>query len=111
MWLFSLAKATAQVPEVVPYFHVSTDNTGLAPAKTRSAADANTDQQAAEKRNVVDDQKSQPEKSPVVAAKRQAVSGRGVDSPSSATRKNVRRPGAPSIRFPNPEFSDNAPTP
>jgi hypothetical protein len=91
----------------------TTDNTGLAPAKTRSAADANTDQQAGEKRNVVDARKSQPEKSPVVVvvAKALAVSGRRPDSPSSASRKNVRRPGAPSIRFPNLEFSDNAPAP
>jgi len=89
----------------------TTDNIGLAPAKTRSAADANTDQQAGEKRNVVDALKSQPEKSPVVVAKPQAVSGRGREPFSSATRKNVRRPGAPSIRLPNPEFRDNAPAP
>jgi serine/threonine protein kinase len=89
----------------------TTDNIGLASAKTRSAAAANIDQQAGEKRNVVDGRKSQPEKSPVVAARLQAVSGLRVDSPSSALRKNVRRPGAPSIRFPNLEFSDNAPAP
>jgi hypothetical protein len=89
----------------------TTDNISPAPAKLRSAADANTDEQASEKRNVVEAQKSQPEKSPAVAAKLQAVSGRGVDSPSSAARKNVRRPGAPTIRLPNPEFSDNAPPP
>jgi len=91
----------------------TTDNIGLAPVKTRSAADANTDQQTGEKRNVVEAQKSQPEKIPVVVvvAKPQAVSGRGLDSLNSASRKNVRRPGAPSIRFPNPEFSYNAPAP
>jgi len=89
----------------------TTDNISPAPAKTRSAADANTDQQAGEKRNVVEAQKSQPEKSPVVAAKPLAVSGRGMDSLHSSPRKNVRRPGAPSIRFPNPESSYNAPAP
>ena len=91
----------------------TTDNLGLAPVKTRSAADANTDQQAVEKRNVVDARKSQPEKSlaVVVVANPKAVSGRGVDSLNRAPRKNLRRPGAPSIRFPNPEFSDNAPAP
>jgi hypothetical protein len=90
----------------------TTDNIGLAPAKTRSAADANTDEQAGEKRNVVDALKAQSEKSPVVVAKPQAVSGRGLDSLSTAPRKkNARRPGAPSIRLPNPEFRDNAPAP
>jgi hypothetical protein len=91
----------------------TTDNIGLASVKTRSTVDANTDQQTGEKRNVVEAQKSQHEKIPavVVVAKPQAVSGRGMDSLNSASRKNVRRPGAPSIRFPNPEFSYNAPAP
>lgn len=89
----------------------TTDNIGLAPAKTKSATDANTDQQAGEKRNVVDARKSQPEKSPVVVAKPQRVSGRGREPFRSASRKNARRPGAPSIRLPNPELRDNAPAP
>ena len=89
----------------------TTDNTGLAPAKTRSAADANTDEQSGEKRNVVDALQSQPEKSPVVVAKPHAVSGRGLDSLRTASGKNARRPGAPSIRLPNPEFRDNSPAP
>jgi hypothetical protein len=86
----------------------TTDNIGLAPAKTKSVADANGDQQAGEKRNAL---KSQPEKSPVLDVKPEAVSRRGVDSLGGGPRKNLRRPGAPSIRFPNPEFRDNAPAP
>ncbi|HEY2976228.1 MAG TPA: serine/threonine-protein kinase [Pyrinomonadaceae bacterium] len=89
----------------------TTDNIGPAPAKTRSAADAKADQQPGEKRNVVDALKSQPERNPVVVLKPQAVSGRGVDSLGGSPRKNLRRPGAPSIRLPNPEFRDNAPAP
>ena len=87
----------------------TTDNISPAPAKLRSAAGANTHEQASEKRNVVEAQKSQPEKSPVVAAKPQAVFSRVVDSPSSVPRKNVRRPGAPTIRLRIPSLAITLP--
>jgi protein kinase-like protein len=89
----------------------TTENVGVAPTKTRSATtDAKTDQQAAEK-SVVDTRKAQPEKIPVVVAKPQAASGRGLKPFGNASRKNIRRPGAPSIRLPSPEFRDNPPAP
>ena len=88
----------------------TTDSIGLAPAKTRSAINANTDQQVDEKRDVVDVRKS-PEKSQVIVAKPQAFSRRSLELLNPPGRKNARRPGAPSIRLPNPEFRDNAPAP
>lgn len=88
----------------------TTDNLGLAPAKSKSTLDANNDQPAVEKRNTVEAPKAQPEKSPVVLAKPQASSRQGLELLPS-TRKNARRPGAPSIRLPDPEFRENAPTP
>jgi serine/threonine protein kinase len=89
----------------------TTDAVELAPAKTRSAADANADQPSGEKGNVVEALKSQAEKSSVADAKPQAaISGRGSESTTSR-KKNATRPGAPSIRLPNPDFQDHAPAP
>jgi serine/threonine protein kinase len=82
------------------------------PTKTKSTTTI-IDQQTAEKRSTADAKKSQSQRSTVFVSKPEAViSGRGVDSPGTASRKKTAsRPGAPSIRLPNPEFQDNVPPP
>lgn len=39
------------------------------------------------------------------------VAGRRPEAVNAAGRKNARRPGAPNIRLPNPEFHENSPEP
>lgn len=99
------------------------DNLEVAAAKTRNAADANTSERVPEKKNAVVPVKFVVEKKPTVisptpqvekrtmVAKPQAVSNRGQEPLRAAPRKDTRRVGAPNIRFPNPEFRDNAPAP
>jgi hypothetical protein len=96
----------------------STDNPEAA-IKPRNAVSERT----VEKENVVGPVKSQAEKKVVivntapqtekrmVVAKSPAVSNRGQDVQREAPRKDMRRIGAPNIRFPNLEFRDNAPGP
>jgi serine/threonine protein kinase len=88
----------------------TTDAVELAPARPKSATDTNSIQ-SVESRSVAEALKSQTEKSGAVDAKTQAaVSGRSLDSTTS--RKKVpSRPGAPSIRMPNPQLQDHAPVP
>jgi hypothetical protein len=100
------------------------DNLEVAAAKTRNAADANTSERAPEKKNAVVPVKFVVEKKPAVisptpqvekkqavVAKPQSVSNRSQEPLRAAPRKDTRRVGAPNIRFPNPEFRDNAPAP
>ncbi|MEP6569491.1 MAG: serine/threonine-protein kinase [Acidobacteriota bacterium] len=51
------------------------------------------------------------EKTPVVVTKSSNVSSREQDAHRGASRNNLQRVGAPSIRFPKPELRDNTPTP
>ena len=90
---------------------IATENIAPTPTKARTPTDADAVERNVEKRNTLDVVNSQAQKRPVVVAQPQADSGRGLDSLNGASRKNVRRPGAPSIRLPNPEFRDNAPAP
>ena len=97
------------------------DNVEVAVAKPRNAVDANSAERAPEKRNVVEPSKSQPEKKVVVispapqvekrmaVAKSQSVSNRSAEAQRDAPRKDTRRIGAPSIRFPSLNFRDNSP--
>jgi serine/threonine protein kinase len=87
----------------------SSDTMGFAVTKTRPTADANTEQQVGEKRNEADFSRS--EKGQPDVSKAQTNAGRNAESHNTAARKNARTPGAPSIRLPDPDFRDNAPSP
>ena len=91
--------------------HRTTETVGLAPAKTKSAVDGNLEQHNGEKGTVGDSRTPQTEKSATVVVKSQAASGPAAQPSANTSRKNLRRPGAPSIRLPNPEFRDNSPEP
>ena len=88
----------------------TSDNIGLVTAKTRSAVEVNAGEQAGEKR-IADGPKPKTEKNPAVVAKPEGISRRSLELLNSPTLKATRRPGAPSIRLPNPEFRDNGPAP
>jgi hypothetical protein len=88
----------------------TTENLGLAPAKSSVTGDLTIEQPAGEKRGLVNATKPQNEKSAEVVAKPQTASGR-IQAPSNGGTRKITRPGAPSIRLPNPEFQDNAPGP
>jgi hypothetical protein len=88
----------------------TTDNVGTTSAKINVGGDASTEQTAGEKRTQGESAKSQIEKITAEVAKPQTASGRVQGTSGGATRKPTR-PGAPSIRLPNPEFRDNAPAP
>jgi hypothetical protein len=85
------------------------DNVGFTAAKTGNRPYVNAAQRTRATSYVVDAVKYQAESKPVVRAKSQSVSG--PEPRSTSTRRSVRRPGAPTIRFPNPEFQDNDPAP
>jgi serine/threonine protein kinase len=86
------------------------ENVGLAPARRGTVHDNHSDLPA-DKRSDITFSSSKTEKKSAVLVKSPGVSGRAPETQASATRKNLRRPGAPSIRLPQPEFGDNAPAP
>ena len=83
------------------------DNMGFTTVRTSNTPDTSAADRTRKNRNVVDVAEDQAENKPVVVAKPQTVSG-GQEPRSTTTRKSVRRPGAPSIRFPNPSFEISA---
>jgi predicted Ser/Thr protein kinase len=85
------------------------DSPAVATPKSKSAVEDNNTERLAEKRNDASVGISQTEKQPVVVVKPSVNSGRRSERANGAARKNSQRPGAPSIRLPNPEFRDNAP--
>jgi hypothetical protein len=86
------------------------DNPIAVPVKSKSAAEANSER-ALEKRSEAASGNPQTEKRPVVTAKAPAVAGHEQERANSAPRKQTPRLGAPSIRFPNPEFRNHSPIP
>ena len=97
--------ATARKPERPR----SSDNPAVVTAKSKTITDTNGPERTAEKRNDVSIGNTQTEKRPAVVVKSSVVPGRGPERSNGAARKNSQRPGAPSIRLPNPEFRDNTP--
>jgi hypothetical protein len=87
------------------------DNQPVVTPKLKSTLEANNVERPAEKRNDVSVGNPQAEKRSVAVVRSSVVSGRGPERANGATRKNSQRPGAPSIRLPNPEFRDNTPVP
>ncbi len=87
------------------------DSVGVAAARTRNTADDNKKDRLAVKSSDVAPATSEAEKRPGTLVKSPSVSGRGQDVRRGAPRNNSQRVGAPSIRFPKPEFRDNTPTP
>jgi serine/threonine protein kinase len=85
----------------------SLDSLGTPALKTRNSSEVNYAERGAGKKTTIDAARPQAEKQ---APSADNSSGRREVS-SSASRKSLRRPGAPSIRLPNPEFSDHTPAP
>jgi hypothetical protein len=89
----------------------ASDSPAAATAKSKTSVEVNNAERPAEKRNELAVGNSQSERRSVAPVMSAAVSGRGQERANGATRKNSQRPGAPSIRLPNPEFRDNTPGP
>jgi predicted Ser/Thr protein kinase len=75
--------------------------------KRRGTSEGNTLDRNVEKKASAEPVQVKTEKRP---ARAQAAVNHW-EAANTATPKNVRRPGAPSIRLPNPEFRENAPAP
>jgi predicted Ser/Thr protein kinase len=75
--------------------------------KMRGSSEGNTLDRNVEKKTSTAPAQAKTEKRPASAQE----AGNHWEAANTAAPKNVRRPGAPSIRLPNPEFRENAPAP
>ena len=85
----------------------SAENAGPVNAKPANSTEKEHPAQA----NITPVASAQTEKKSIVEVKSANVVGRAQETRKAAPRNTLQRVGAPSIRFPNPELRDNAPTP
>ena len=83
------------------------DSLGMPALKTRKSSVENNAERSGLQKTAIEAAKPETEKHAPLADN----SDHRRDLPNSAGRKSLRRPGAPSIRLPNPELTDNAPAP
>ena len=81
------------------------------PTKTKAPVEASSAERTLEKRSEASSGSPQTEKRSVETVKAPAIAGRGQEKANSTPRKHTPRLGAPSIRFPNPEFRNHSPVP